>query len=116
MAAANSSAKISAQTLEWATRAPRPPRRWLGRLLLHGTIIIFCMSVILPLLWVLLLSVKSIPDAYTGKLLPTQPLDFSHYGYVFKAIPTLIQNMGNSIVVTLSTVVLTSLCAVLAGY
>ena len=70
---------------------------------------------ILPLAWVLLLSVKSIPDAYTGDFWPKQ-FDFSHYAYVFEAIPTLIQNMGNSIVVTLSTVAITSVCAILAGY
>src|SRR5215813_12742828 len=72
---------------------------------LHGTLIFFCAIVLLPLLWVLLLSVKSIPDAYTGELWPKH-FDFSHYGYVFQAIPTLIQNMGNSIFVTLSTVAL----------
>ena len=66
-------------------------------------------------MWVLLLSVKSLPDAYSGTFWPQQ-FDFSHYGYVFTAIPTLIQNMGNSIFVTLSTVALTSACAVLAGY
>ena len=87
---------------------------WRG-ILLHGTLIFFCLIVILPLAWVLLLSVKSIPDAYTGDFWPKQ-FDFSHYGYVFEAIPTLIQNMGNSIFVTLSTVALTSICAILAGY
>ena len=115
MAVVNSTPSISARTYERAMRPPRPPRRWLGRLLMHGTIIIFCLAVLLPLLWVFLLSIKSIPDAYTANIWPKQ-FDFSHYGYVFQAIPTLIQNMGNSVVVTLSTVVLTSVCAVLAGY
>ena len=82
---------------------------------LHGTLIFFCLVVLLPLVWVLMLSFKSLPDAYNGDFFPTT-WDFSHYGYVFNAIPTLIVNMGNSIVVTLSTVFLTSACAVLAGY
>ncbi len=87
-----------------------------GRLVgLHGTLIFFCALIILPLAWVFLLSIKSIPDAYNGLFWPKH-FDFSHYGYVFTAIPTLIQNMLNSIFVTISTVVLTSICAVLAGY
>ncbi len=95
---------------------PRQPGQfpW-RRVLMHATLIFFCMIVILPLAWVLLLSVKSIPDAYTGTFWPKN-FDFSHYGYVFKAIPTLIINMGNSIFVTLSTVALTCICSVLAGY
>lgn len=96
--------------------AVRPKRglRW-RTVLLHTILIFFCLVVIIPLLWVFLLSVKSLPDAYTGTFWPQQ-FDFSHYGYVFTAIPTLIYNMGNSIFVTLSTVALTSTCAVLAGY
>src|SRR3954470_17919216 len=93
----------------------KPRKSPIRGILLHGTLIFFCAIVLLPLLWVLLLSVKSIPDAYTGDFWPKQ-FDFSHYAYVFQAIPTLIQNMGNSIFVTLSTVVITSVCAILAGY
>ncbi len=97
------------------TSTPRRPRLRMSTVLLHGTLIIFCLIVILPLLWVLLLSFKTLPDAYTGTFWPTS-WDFSHYSYVFTAIPTLIWNMGNSIVVTLSTIVLTVMCAVPAGY
>jgi len=109
MAMSQTSSAVSAQRV-------KPPRHfpWRG-IVLHGTLIFFCLIVLVPLAWVLLLSVKSIPDAYTGDLWPKH-FDFSHYGYVFQAIPTLIQNMGNSIFVTISTVVLTSVCAVLAGY
>jgi ABC-type glycerol-3-phosphate transport system permease component len=84
-------------------------------LFLHGTLIFFCLIVIVPLLWVFLLSFKTLPDAYTGTFWPSE-FDFSHYGSVFSAIPELAVNMRNSIVVTLSTVVLTTVCAVLAGY
>jgi ABC-type glycerol-3-phosphate transport system permease component len=95
---------------------PKKPRKFPWRtILLHSTLIFFCLIVIVPLLWVLLLSIKSIPDAYTGTLWPKQ-FDFSHYEYVFNAIPTLVVNMGNSILVTLSTVVIACVCAVLAGY
>ncbi len=96
-------------------KAQRPHTQWRRNVFLHGTLIFFCLVVLLPLMWVLLLSVKTLPDAYTGNFLPTS-WDFSHYGYVFSAIPTLIINMGNSIFVTLATVLLTCVCAVLAGY
>src|SRR5689334_14318119 len=112
MAIADSRTALGVQT----TNHPKPPRKFPWRtILLHGTLIFFCLVVIVPLLWVLLLSIKSIPDAYTGTFWPKQ-FDFSHYAYVFNAIPTLVVNMGNSIFVTLSTVVITCVCAVLAGY
>ena len=84
-------------------------------ILLHAALIFFCLIVLLPIAWLFLLSVKSVPDAYTGTLWP-QRFDFTHYGFVFEHVPTLTQNMTNSIVVTVTTVVLTSTCAVLAGY
>jgi ABC-type glycerol-3-phosphate transport system permease component len=42
--------------------------------------------------------------------------DFTHYGYVFRKIDTLPINLFNSIYVTAGTVLLTTACAVLAGY
>ncbi len=93
----------------------RPPRLHWRTVLLHAILIFFCLLVLVPLAWVVLLSVKSIPDAYTGSFWP-EHFDFSHYGYVFGHIPTLVQNMVNSIVVTLSTVIITSVCAVLSGF
>jgi ABC-type glycerol-3-phosphate transport system permease component len=101
---------------EGVRTAPRPKRRLPWRtFLLHGTLIFFCLIVLLPLAWVLLLSVKTLPDAYTGTFWPTE-FDFSHYGYIFTAVPTLINNMGNSILVTTWTVIVTIICALLAGY
>ena len=41
---------------------------------------IFALIIILPLVWVLLLSVKSLPDAYQNDIWP-KTFDFSHYGY-----------------------------------
>jgi ABC-type glycerol-3-phosphate transport system permease component len=112
MAIADSRTTLGVQT----TSQPKKPRKFPWRtILLHGTLIFFCLVVIVPLLWVFLLSIKSIPDAYTGTFWPKQ-FDFSHYAYVFNAIPTLVVNMGNSIIVTLSTVVITCVCSVLAGY
>ncbi|MCC7022221.1 MAG: carbohydrate ABC transporter permease [Thermomicrobiales bacterium] len=101
-----------------AARAPsyRPPRRikW-GTVLRHVVLAVFAMVILLPIIWVLLLSVKSLPDAYQNDIWP-KTFDFSHYGYSLQRIPTLPQNYANSIIVTLGTVVITTVCAVLAGY
>jgi ABC-type glycerol-3-phosphate transport system permease component len=75
----------------------------------------FVLIILLPLGWVFLLSIKSIPDAYTGALWPQQ-FDFSHYAYVLDKIETLPRNLFNSIYVTLATVFITAVCAVLGGY
>ncbi len=94
---------------------PRRPRPKLGAVLRHATIIFFCLVVLVPIAWVVLMSIKSIPDAYTGNLWPKE-FDFSHYGYVFQKMPNVVQNFSNSIIVTFATVVLTSVCAILVGY
>ena len=90
-------------------------RHRLGVIARHVIINIFNLIILLPLAWVLLLSIKSIPDAYTGALWPNQ-FDFTHYTYVIEKIETLPRNLFNSIYVTLSTVFITSLCATLAGF
>jgi ABC-type glycerol-3-phosphate transport system permease component len=95
--------------------SPRRKRIKLSRILLHVTIIFFCLIVVLLVAWVLLMSVKSIPDTYTGQLWPKQ-FDLTHYGYVFDRMPNVLQNFANSIIVTFSTVAITCTIAVLAGY
>src|SRR3977135_1408493 len=94
---------------------PHGPRLKVGTVVRHVVLVGFMLIILLPLAWVLLLSIKSIPDAYRPGFWPPQ-FDFTHYGYAINNIPTLSRNMLNSIVVTLSTVVLTSFCAVLGGY
>jgi ABC-type glycerol-3-phosphate transport system permease component len=94
---------------------PRRPRLRLTTILRHAIIIFFCLIIVLPIAWVLLLSFKSIPDSYSGTLWP-EKFDFSHYGYVFEHIPTIWRNFGNSLIVTSATIVITSLCALLGGY
>ncbi|MBN8996888.1 MAG: carbohydrate ABC transporter permease [Rhizobiales bacterium] len=90
-------------------------RRHLGSIVKHGVINLFMVIIILPLLWVLLLSVKSRPDAAQGRFWPTS-FDFTRYTYVFERIDTFPLNLWNSIYVTTGTVLITCLCAVLAGY
>lgn len=86
-----------------------------GVIFRHVTINFFLLIILLPLAWVLLLSIKSRPDAYSGALWP-ENFDFSHYGYVFTQIETLPKNFINSIVVTGGTVLITTVTAVLGGY
>ena len=61
------------------------------------------------------MSVKSLPDAMRGDFWPKH-FDFTHYSYVFERIATLPVNLFNSIYVTTATVLITTVCAVLAGY
>ena len=62
-----------------------------------------------------MMSIKSLPDAMRGDFWPRK-FDFTHYGYVFEKIDTLPVNLFNSIYVTAGTVLITTICAVLAGY
>lgn len=86
-----------------------------GSVLRHVVLAIFAVIIIFPIIWVLLLSVKSLPDAYQNEIWP-KTFDWSHYVYSLQKIPTLPQNYTNSILVTLGTVVITTVCAVMAGY
>ena len=81
----------------------------------HGIIILFMVIIFLPLIWVLMMSVKSMPDAMRPNFWPRK-FDFTHYLYVFQKIDTLPVNLFNSIYVTAATVLLTTAFAVLAGY
>ena len=82
----------------------------------HAVLIAFALSVILPLLWVFLLSIKTLPDSVQSYIWPQHGFDFTHYFYAWQNIPTLPRNMLNSVVVTLATVVITTIAAVLGGY
>ena len=76
---------------------------------------LFNLTILLPLAWVLIMSVKSLPDAMQGNFWPKR-FDFTHYSFVFQHIATLPINLFNSIYVTTATVLITTACAVLAGY
>ena len=96
-----------------------PTQTWFTRhrsaIIRHGVINFFLLLIVLPLVWVLLLSIKSMPDSMRGQLWPRN-FDYSHYGYVFDKIRTLPQNLFNSVYVTGATVLITTFCAVIAGY
>ena len=99
------------------TSAPTPG--WFNEnrsvIIRHVVINFFMVIIILPLIWVLLMSVKSRPDAMQGRFWPTK-FDFTRYSYVFEKIDTLPINLFNSIYVTFGTVLITTICAVMAGY
>jgi ABC-type glycerol-3-phosphate transport system permease component len=91
-------------------------QRLLGTFFRHAVINFFVLIILLPIAWVLLLSVKSLPDAYSGAILPTESLRLEHYNFVLTRIPQLPQNLTNSLIVTFGSVLLTCICAVMAGY
>jgi ABC-type glycerol-3-phosphate transport system permease component len=98
-----------------AVARPGPRRvRW-GTVARHVVLIFFCIIILFPLAWVFLLSVKSLPDAYTNRIWPHH-FDFSHYAWALTNIQTLPRNFENSVMVTVATIVITTTCAVLAGY
>jgi ABC-type glycerol-3-phosphate transport system permease component len=101
------------------TAASRPADGWFKRnrasIIRHAVINFFMVIILLPLAWVGMMSIKSRPDSMRGDFWPRK-FDFTHYAYVFEKIDTLPINLWNSIYVTSGTVLLTTLCAVLAGY
>lgn len=109
-------ARREAMPIEEVVAAYRPRPRVQGwSIAKHAVLIFCCATVIFPILWVLLLSIKSLPDAYQNYIWPNA-FDFSHYGYAWDKIPTLQQNFANSILVTVATVAITTICATLGGY
>lgn len=96
---------------DWRPR--RFPSGW--TIFRHVMLALFALVILFPVAWVLILSVKSLPDAYQNELWP-KAFDFGHYAYALQKIPTLPRNLLNSAVVTFGTVVATTICAVLAGY
>lgn len=110
---------MSVQTIQQPKTKAVPRDTWLNRhkgvLLRHGVIILFCVIILLPLVWVLLMSVKSLPASMRPQIWPDS-FDFGHYAYVFEKIDTLPGNMWNSIYVTAATVLFTTLFATLAAY
>ena len=96
---------------------PRKGIRW-GLIARHAVLIFFCAIVILPLLWVFMLSLKSLPDGAQRYIWPRNfiaPL-WDHYDWVIDKRPQVVTNFKNSVLVTTLTVVASTLTAVFAGY
>lgn len=87
----------------------------------HLFLIIMCLWVLLPILWVVLLSFKTLQDGSQRYILPTsfvEPL-FTNYEFVLtkpRVVGPVWVNFQNSVLVTLLTVVAATVTSVLAGY
>jgi multiple sugar transport system permease protein len=114
MATMETASEFSA-TMPSVIVTPRRSRIKWGTIGRHLVLAIFALIILLPLFWVILLSVKSLPDAYQNDIWP-KTFDWTHYGFSLTKIPTLPQNYLNSVVVTLGTVAAATVLAVLAGY
>jgi len=97
----------------------KPEQGWFqanrGAIIRHGVINFFMLIILAPLIWVAMMSIKSRSDAMRADFWPRR-FDFTWYSYVFDKIDTFPINLFNSIYVTAGTVLITSACAVLAGY
>jgi ABC-type glycerol-3-phosphate transport system permease component len=102
-----------------ATDVWHPTRRikW-GTIGRHAFLIVLCLWVVLPLAWVLLLSVKSLPDGTQRYIWPhnfVEPL-YDHYRFVIEKGQAAVVAFKNSVLVTVLTVTASTITAVLAGY
>jgi ABC-type glycerol-3-phosphate transport system permease component len=96
---------------------PKRGIRW-GVIARHAVLIFFCLVIILPLLWVVMLSLKSLPDGAHRWIWPKRwavPI-LQHYKWVLNNRHDVIQNFKNSVLVTTLTVIASTITAVLAGY
>jgi ABC-type glycerol-3-phosphate transport system permease component len=96
---------------------PRQRIRW-GTIARHAFLIILCLWVLFPLAWVILLSVKSLPDGTQRYIWPNQFVDpiYSHYAFVIERSKDAVVSFKNSVLVTGLTVIASTITAVLAGY
>src|SRR6476661_3720705 len=102
-----------------ATEAWHPKRRikW-GTIGRHVFLITLCLWVLLPLAWVVLLSVKSLPDGTQRFIWPQHFVDpiYAHYKFVIEKATAAVISFKNSVLVTALTVIASTITAVLAGY
>ena len=105
---------------------PKRGIRW-TKIFLHATLSLACISILLPLFWVFLFSIKSIPDGYQRYIWPKQFAESGelwgvtvrfaqHYNWVLYQRSDVIDNFRNSVMVTTGTVIISTITAVLAGY
>jgi ABC-type glycerol-3-phosphate transport system permease component len=84
----------------------------------HAVLMFFSLSVLLPLGWVIIRSVMSLPDGTHNAILPQNWADplYQHYDWILKRRPEIRTNFRNSVYVSLLTVLTTTITSVLAGY
>lgn len=120
-ATAPASAVPSVDAIEAAYRAPRKglPLKAIGR---HLFLIVMCLWVLLPLLWVLLLSFKTLQDGSHNWIWPKNgfidPI-LKNYDFVLnnpRKVGPIWTLFKNSVLVTTLTVIAATVTSVLAGY
>jgi ABC-type glycerol-3-phosphate transport system permease component len=96
---------------------PKRQVKW-GTIARHIFLIVLCLWVLLPLAWVVLLSIKSLPDGTQRYIWPENFVDpiYAHYTFVLERTKDAVVAFRNSVVVTGLTVVASTITAVLAGY
>jgi ABC-type glycerol-3-phosphate transport system permease component len=109
-----SAAKPIAEFADWK---PRRSIKW-GPVFRHIVLLIFTLIVLLPLGWVVIRSIISLPDGTHNAILPQNWADpiYKHYQWIYDKRPDARVAFKNSVKVSLMTVVLTTVTAVLAGY
>lgn len=97
--------------------ALRHALRYAGPLVRHAVLLFFVVVILLPLIWVVASSFKSIPELYRvpTTLFPTEPT-LTSYQFVLTQVPKLPLYYENSLVITSVSVVLAGIIASLAGY
>ena len=96
---------------------PRRRIKW-GTIGRHAFLMALCLWVLLPLAWVFLLSIKSLPDGTQRYIWPENWVDpiYTHYRFIVQKQQAAVTNFWNSVLVTALTVVASTITAVLAGY
>ena len=114
MTATNTSALDRAETEIWH---PKRGIKW-GTIGRHVYLIILCLWVLLPLGWVVLLSLKSLPDGTQRYIWPENWVDpiHLHYQFIWEKQKAVVTTFKNSVLVTTLTVIASTITAVLAGY
>lgn len=101
-----------------AHASPRVGRRTLepGTIARNAVLIFFCIVAMVPVLWVVSMSFKSVQEAYTtSSFWPLHP-SWDAYSYAFANIPDLPRYFVNSVIVTTGGLVGVLIVSCLAGY
>ncbi len=83
----------------------------------HAVLVLFCLVVLLPLLWIALSSLKPVTEIYRvpTSLFPEQPT-LQWYDFVLNKVPDLPRYYANSLIVTVSATLGSVAISCLAGY
>jgi len=83
----------------------------------HAVLVLFCLVILLPLLWIALSSLKPVTEIYRvpTSLFPEQPT-LQWYDFVLNKVPDLPRYYANSLIVTVSATLGSVAISCLAGY